>query len=130
MRGLLRGLTYQVVSLTLAAVAAAQHAPPPAGVPFTSRPRIPRQGSLIALRVTPPPKDGDSVVDVSNNPVTLDGLDGAGDITISPDGKHVYVASSLDGEIAIFQRDLRTGNLTFVGRGPNFTQGIESIVVS
>jgi murein DD-endopeptidase MepM/ murein hydrolase activator NlpD len=59
-------LTYQLVSLTLTAVAAAQQAPPPAppGVSVASQPLIPRQGSLIALRVTPPPKDGDSVVAV------------------------------------------------------------------
>jgi murein DD-endopeptidase MepM/ murein hydrolase activator NlpD len=62
MRGLLQVLSYQVLSLTLATVAAAQQAPP--GVPFAARPRIPRQGSLIALRVMPPPKAGDSVVAV------------------------------------------------------------------
>ncbi len=66
-RGLLRVLTSQMASLTLTVVAAAQQAPPPPpppGVPFAARPRVPRQGSLIALRVTPPPKDGDSVVAV------------------------------------------------------------------
>jgi len=55
-------LSYHVLSLTLAAMAAAQQAPP--GVPFAAQPPIPRQGSLLALRVTPAPKDGDSVVAV------------------------------------------------------------------
>jgi murein DD-endopeptidase MepM/ murein hydrolase activator NlpD len=67
MRRLLRVLTFQAVSLTLTAVTAAPQALSPTarrGVPFASRPRIPRQGSLIELRVTPPPQDGDSVVAV------------------------------------------------------------------
>ena len=62
MPGLLRLFPYQLVSLSVAAVAAAQQ--PPTGVPFAVQPPIPRQGSLIALRVTPPPEDGDSVVAV------------------------------------------------------------------
>jgi murein DD-endopeptidase MepM/ murein hydrolase activator NlpD len=63
MRRLLRVLSYHAVSLALTTVTAAQQ--PPAGVPFASRPRVPRQGSLIELRVTPPPRDGDSVVAIS-----------------------------------------------------------------
>lgn len=62
MTGLLGVLTHLVVSLTLTASAVAQQGP--RGVPFASQPPIPRQGSLIALLVTPPPEDGDSVVAV------------------------------------------------------------------
>jgi len=63
-RGVPRVLMHLVVSLTLPAVAVAQQGPPPVPVPFVSQPSTPRQGSLIALLVTPPPKDGDSVVAV------------------------------------------------------------------
>jgi len=50
--------------VTLAALAAAPQAPHPPGVLITTRPRVPRQGSLVELRVTPPKHD-DSVVAVS-----------------------------------------------------------------
>jgi DNA-binding beta-propeller fold protein YncE len=43
----------------------------------------------------------------------VDGLNGATGIAISPDGKHVYVTSSED-KVALFDRDLLTGDLTFV----------------
>jgi murein DD-endopeptidase MepM/ murein hydrolase activator NlpD len=49
---------------TLAVLAAAPQAPHPPGVRITTRPRVPRQGSLVQLRVTPP-ADDDSVVAVS-----------------------------------------------------------------
>jgi DNA-binding beta-propeller fold protein YncE len=39
-------------------------------------------------------------------------LQGAVDITISPDGAYVYVASSGSGAVAIFGRDRRTGELS------------------
>ncbi|MFM9960443.1 MAG: beta-propeller fold lactonase family protein, partial [Planctomycetaceae bacterium] len=44
----------------------------------------------------------------------VDGLDGATGVTISPDGSHVYVASSTDDSLAVFSRNSGTGALTFV----------------
>jgi 6-phosphogluconolactonase (cycloisomerase 2 family) len=53
----------------------------------------------------------------------VDGLDGGGEIVVSPDGKHVYVASgsdpfdppgTSDDSIAVFSRDAATGQLTFL----------------
>lgn len=44
----------------------------------------------------------------------VDGLDGATDVTISPDGKHVYVCGFVDDAVAVFSRDATTGALTFV----------------
>ena len=44
----------------------------------------------------------------------VDGLDGARDIAITPDGKHVYVGSQAEDGLAVFSRDLSTGALTFL----------------
>lgn len=42
-------------------------------------------------------------------------LDGAESVAVSPDGKHVYVASSFSDAVAWFGRDKKTGELTFLG---------------
>ncbi len=44
----------------------------------------------------------------------VNGLDGARAIAISDDGRHVYVAGSVDGAVAVFARNASTGALTFV----------------
>ena len=69
---------------------------------------------------------GDALVAFARNPTTgalnfveaekdgvdgVDGLDGARGVTLSDDGKHVYVASSEDGAVAGFSRDGVTGKL-------------------
>ena len=41
-------------------------------------------------------------------------LDGAAGLAVSPDGKHVYVASHTDDSLTVFSRDALTGMLTFV----------------
>ena len=43
----------------------------------------------------------------------VDGLDGASELLVSPDGAHVYVSSRFDEVIAIFSRDAGTGAVTF-----------------
>jgi 6-phosphogluconolactonase (cycloisomerase 2 family) len=47
----------------------------------------------------------------------VSGLNGARQVNISPDGKHVYVVSIVDtsnnGAVAVFSRDETTGQLTF-----------------
>ena len=42
------------------------------------------------------------------------GLDFAGCLTVSPDGKHVYATGAGDDAVAVFSRDAVTGELTFV----------------
>ena len=42
----------------------------------------------------------------------VDGLDGASAVAVSPDGAHVYVAASAEGEVAVFSR-AADGRLTF-----------------
>lgn len=44
----------------------------------------------------------------------IDGLNRPLEVTISPDGLHVYVAGRSDNAIAVFSRDVSTGLLTFV----------------
>ncbi len=44
----------------------------------------------------------------------VDGLDGATGVAISPDGKHVYVASAADDALAAFARNSGTGKLAFI----------------
>jgi 6-phosphogluconolactonase (cycloisomerase 2 family) len=44
----------------------------------------------------------------------VDGLYGALWVTVSPDGKRVYVASTIDNAVAAFDRDRKTGGLTFL----------------
>ena len=44
----------------------------------------------------------------------VDGLDGARSVSVSPDGKHLYVAGEHDDAVAVFSRSPSTGALTFV----------------
>ena len=44
----------------------------------------------------------------------VDGLEWAIGVTVSPDGKHVYVAGFDDQAVVVFRRDPATGALTFV----------------
>jgi cysteine-rich repeat protein len=44
----------------------------------------------------------------------VDGLNRARGVTVSPDGAHVYVASTGDNAVAVFARSTSTGRLTFV----------------
>jgi len=45
--------------------------------------------------------------------LTVDGLDGAAGIALSAGGEHVYVAGAVDGAVALWDRDLGTGLLTY-----------------
>jgi 6-phosphogluconolactonase (cycloisomerase 2 family) len=44
----------------------------------------------------------------------VDGLDGAHDLAVSPDGAHVYAVGAADDAVAVFSRNAGTGALTFV----------------
>ncbi|NEQ38756.1 MAG: beta-propeller fold lactonase family protein [Okeania sp. SIO3I5] len=66
----------------------------------------------------------------------VDGLDYPQAVTLSPDGKSVYAAGASDYAIAVFNRDPKTGKLTFVEKqeeGENGVQGLKwpnSVTVS
>src|SRR6266404_4515850 len=44
----------------------------------------------------------------------VDGLNGASDVVVSPDGLNVYVTGANDNALAVFSRNLVSGALTFV----------------
>ncbi len=45
---------------------------------------------------------------------SVEGLDGAWGISISPDGKNVYATSVIDDSLVVFRRNATTGELTFL----------------
>src|SRR5205823_3772195 len=49
-----------------------------------------------------------------DNRGNVSGLNGAESVAVSPDGLHVYVAGRNDNAIAVFERDVASGMLTFV----------------
>ena len=57
----------------------------------------------------------------------VDGLYGAGHVTVSPDGKHVYATGPLDDAIAVFSRDATSGQLTFVEYHRDDVNGIDGL---
>jgi 6-phosphogluconolactonase (cycloisomerase 2 family) len=44
----------------------------------------------------------------------VDGLDGASSLALSPDGRHLYASGTDDDAIAVFNRDLLTGGLSYL----------------
>ena len=57
----------------------------------------------------------------------VNGLNGANAVAISPDGTYVYVTGSVDGALAVFQRDAATGALTFVEQKRNGVGGVAGL---
>lgn len=57
----------------------------------------------------------------------VDGLEGAFHVTVSADGTNVYVASSWDNAVAVFERDDATGALTFVEAEFDDTGGVDGL---
>lgn len=57
----------------------------------------------------------------------IDGLDSARGVTVSSDGKHVYVAALLDASLAVFARNSVTGQLTFVEVERDGVAGVDGL---
>ena len=64
---------------------------------------------------------------VRNGVEGVDGLDGASDIALSPDGAHAYVASASDNAVAVFRRDGVSGALTYLESHKNGVNGVEGL---
>ena len=56
----------------------------------------------------------------------VDGLNGATSVTVSPDGKHVYVAS-FENMAAVFSRNQSTSKLTFVESEKEGVGGVDGL---
>ena len=56
-----------------------------------------------------------------------DGLDGASDVTVSPDGDHLYVSGLSDDAVAVFARDAGSGQLTFVEAELDGIAGVDGL---
>lgn len=86
-------------------------------------------------------REQDGVDDLSDACPTVDGLDGANGVAVSPDAEHVYVTGSQDYAVAVFRRDSNSssptyGRLCFIASHFNNTNNIvglrqpSSVVVS
>ncbi|MFC1726539.1 beta-propeller fold lactonase family protein, partial [candidate division KSB1 bacterium] len=51
---------------------------------------------------------------IEDNINSVDGIQGASDVKVSPDGKHVYVSGYDEAKLGVFRRNINTGELTFV----------------
>ena len=60
----------------------------------------------------------------------VDGLNNVQSVTVSPDGGHVYVASSGIGAVAVFSRDAATGALRFVEVHRDGVGGVQGLFVA
>jgi 6-phosphogluconolactonase (cycloisomerase 2 family) len=57
----------------------------------------------------------------------VDGLDGANSVVVSPDGNHVYVASRVDDAVAMFERNISSGALTYLGMMQDGVDGVDGL---
>jgi cysteine-rich repeat protein len=57
----------------------------------------------------------------------VDGIGGAIDAVVSPDGAHVYVAASQDHAVAVFRRNPASGALTFVEMHRDGMGGVDAL---
>ncbi len=58
----------------------------------------------------------------------VDGLDGANEVAVTPDGRHVLVtAGHADHSIAVFARDQTSGELTFVEKLDDASDGVDGL---
>lgn len=56
-----------------------------------------------------------------------EGLDGASDLVLSPDGAHLYVSGASDNALAVFERNDSTGRLTFVEAQVDGAGGVDGL---
>src|SRR4051812_24226013 len=75
---------------------------------------------LAAARVaSAEPTTALTFVQANINGQGLEGLNGVGQVAISPDGRHAYASGASDDDIAIFGRSSSDGTLAYLGRRVN-----------
>ncbi|MEK7990705.1 MAG: beta-propeller fold lactonase family protein [Thiotrichaceae bacterium] len=62
-----------------------------------------------------------------NNGLTINGLDSASSVAISPDQLHVYVTSFAEAKISVFSRNSTSGQLTFITAVENGIGGVTGL---
>lgn len=72
----------------------------------------------------------DFVAAVRDDDGGIGGLDGVVSAAVSPDGKHVYLASDADNALAVFDRDSTTGALTFVEVQKDSQGGVNGLALA
>ena len=78
--------------------------------------RHPTDGTLTFVEVHKDGADG------------VNGIDHAEDVTVSPDGKHVYAVGHHDHAVAVFSRDSVSGTLTFVEMVKDGVDGVDGLL--
>lgn len=58
---------------------------------------------------------------------SVEGLDGAHSVAVSPDGKHVYATGNGDNAVVVFSRDSATGEITYVETHEDGTGGVDGL---
>ena len=57
----------------------------------------------------------------------VDGLNGVRSLAISPDGRHLYAASQGDFSVTLFQRNIASGELTYIELYRDDTNGVDGL---
>lgn len=83
--------------------------------------------ALAAFARNPTTGSLDFIASYADGAGVIDGLNGARGVAVSPDGAHVYVASSLDDSVAIFVRDPLGGALGFFDHERDGVGGVNGL---
>ena len=64
---------------------------------------------------------------IEDNTGDVDGLSGVHSVAVSPDGTHVFAAGEYDSALAVFSRDVETGQLSFAEVVEDNTGGVDGL---
>lgn len=83
--------------------------------------------AILAFGAVAAPAGGQSFRQVVLDGLDAEGLAGPRMVRLSPDGRHLYVASERDHALAVFERDPRTGRVSFVEAEVDGVDGVEGL---
>ena len=64
---------------------------------------------------------------LEDNVYGVDGLQGISDLSISPDGNHIYAAANSEDSLSVFVRNHETGSLRYIGYVKNGIGGVKGL---